>query len=177
MTRKLVLLLSMLLASTAVAKVEDVAATGFKVSHEVATDAAPAAVWKALGRIGRWWDPAHTWSGDARHMRIDLRAGGCFCEVWKDQSVEHARVIWAHEQQRLRLSGAFGPLQEWGVAGIAEFVISPAGSGSTIRFTYNVSGDARFKLDGVAAIVDQVLGTQVQRLANFSATGSPDAGR
>lgn len=175
--RPLIVVVSCLLSSVVVAKTESVSPSGFKVMHEVATTANPAAVWKALGHIGHWWDPQHTWSGDARNMDIDLKAGGCFCESWRDQSVEHARVLWAHKNQRLRLLGAFGPLQEWGVSAVAEFVIKPTDSGSTIAFTYNVSGDARFKLDGVAAMVDQVLATQVQRLANFAATGSPDAGR
>jgi uncharacterized protein YndB with AHSA1/START domain len=172
-----IVLLSLFATSAVSAKTEAVGPSGFKVSHEVATAADPATVWKALGGIGRWWDPQHTWSGDARNMHIDLKAGGCFCETWKDQSVEHSRVIWSHKNTRLRMLGAFGPLQEWGVSGVAEFAIKPGDGGSTIVFTYNVSGDARFKLDGVAAIVDQVLGTQVQRLANYAATGSPDAGR
>ena len=175
--RAVIVVASCLLSSVVSAKTESVSASGFKVIHEVASTADPAKVWKSLGRIGRWWDPQHTWSGDARNMHIDLKAGGCFCETWKDQSVEHTRVIWAHKNVRLRMLGAFGPLQAWGVSGVAEFVITPTDTGSMIVFTYNVSGDARFKLDGVAAIVDQVLGTQVQRLANHAATGSPDAGR
>jgi uncharacterized protein YndB with AHSA1/START domain len=176
MHRVAIVALSLVLSNPAWAKADQVSASGFKISHEVATAATPAEVWKALGRIGRWWDPAHTWSGDARNMRIDLRAGGCFCESWRDQSVEHSRVIWAHKEQRLRMLGAFGPLQEWGVSGVAEFGIKPSDAGSTITFTYTVSGDARFKLDAVAPIVDQVLGSQVNRLATYAATGAPASG-
>lgn len=177
MNRIAILALSLALSNLAWAKAEQASPTGFRITHEVATAATPEQVWKALGRIGRWWDPEHTWSGDARNMHIELAAGGCFCETWRDQSVEHTRVIWAHKNQRLRMLGAFGPLQEWGVSGVAEFVIKPGEAGSTIVFTYNVSGDARFKLDVVAPIVDQVLGTQVNRLASYAATGSPVAGR
>lgn len=177
MNRIAIVALSLALSNMVWAKADQVSATGFRITHEVSTAAAPEQVWKALGRIGRWWDPEHTWSGDARNMQIELKAGGCFCETWRDQSVEHTRVIWAHRNNRLRMLGAFGPLQEWGVTGVAEFVIKASDSGSTIRFSYNVSGDARFKLDGVAPIVDQVLGTQVHRLASYAATGSPVAGR
>ena len=175
MRKACILAIASLLASAASAKVDDLSASGFKITHDVATAATPQQVWKALGRVGRWWDPEHTWSGNARNMSIALKAGGCFCETWDGQSVEHTRVIWAHRDTRLRMLGAFGPLQEWGVSGVSEFVIKPADHGSTIRFSYTVSGDARFKLDAVAPIVEQVLGTQVQRLARYAATGSPAA--
>ena len=173
MIRLALLSIGLLAASTAASKVEDATPTGFKVVHEITTAATPAAVWKALGRVGNWWDPEHTWSGDARNLRIDLRADGCFCERWKDQSVEHGHVIWAHRDQRLRLSGALGPLQEWGVSGLMEFVLEPGPEGTRIKFSYLVSGDARFKLDRVAGAVDQVMGIQVARLARYAATGSP----
>lgn len=175
MVRSVLFLIGLFATSTATAAVEGVGPTGFKVTHEVVVAASPAATWKALGRVGRWWDPEHTWSGEARNMRIVLAAGGCFCERWQGNSVEHARVVWAQRDQRLRLVGALGPLQEWGVSGVMEFVLEAGPEGTRIKFSYLVSGDARFKLDGVAAIVDKVLGTQVARLARYAATGSPVA--
>ncbi|MBL8273171.1 MAG: hypothetical protein JNJ74_05120, partial [Xanthomonadales bacterium] len=54
-------------------------------------------------------------------------------------------------------------------------VLEAGPEGTRIKFSYLVSGDARFKLDGIAPIVDQVLGTQVARLARYAATGSPVA--
>lgn len=168
-------MLALLASGYARAAVGDATPTGFKITHEVTVAASPATVWRALGRVGRWWDPEHTWSGEARNMRIVMAAGECFCERWQGNSVEHARVVWAQRDQRLRLVGALGPLQEWGVSGVMEFVLEAGPEGTRIRFSYLVSGDARFKLDGIAPIVDQVLGTQVARLARYAATGSPVA--
>ena len=175
MFRSVLFLVGLCVASGASAVVEGASPTGFKVTHEVTVAASPATVWRALGRVGRWWDPEHTWSGEARNMRIVLAAGECFCERWQGNSVEHARVVWAQRDQRLRLVGALGPLQEWGVSGVMEFVLEAGPEGTRIKFSYLVSGDARFKLDGIAPIVDQVLGTQVARLARYAATGSPVA--
>lgn len=175
MLRSALFLFGLCAANAASAAVEDASPTGFKVTHEVAVAATPAAVWKALGRVGRWWDPEHTWSGEARNLKIVLAAGECFCERWQGNSVEHARVVWVQREKRLRLQGALGPLQERGVSGVMEFGLEAGPEGTRLKFSYLVSGDARFKLDGIAPIVDQVLGTQVARLARYAATGSPAA--
>ncbi len=177
MVRSVIVGWALVACSAAWAKVDDVSATGFKVSHEVALKVRPARVWRSLERIEQWWDPEHTWSGDAGNLRLKPEAGGCFCERWGGQSVEHARVIWAHPGARLRMLGALGPLQEWGASGVAEFVIEPRAGGSTLRFSYTVSGDARFQFDQVAPVVDRVLGTQVERLVRHAETGSPVPGR
>ena len=100
MFRSVLFLVGLCVASGASAVGEGASPTGFKVTHEVTVAASPATVWRALGRVGRWWDPEHTWSGEARNMRIVLAAGECFCERWQGNSVEHARVVWAQRDQR-----------------------------------------------------------------------------
>jgi hypothetical protein len=67
-------------AGPALAEVKSVAPNGFEVAT-MATIAAPAdRVYSALGEVGRWWSPSHTFSRDAARLSIELRAGGCFCE-------------------------------------------------------------------------------------------------
>jgi hypothetical protein len=53
--------------------------------------APPAAVYQAIGQIGRWWSGEHTYSGDAANLSFALQAGACFCERWQDNAVEHGR--------------------------------------------------------------------------------------
>ncbi len=63
------------------AAVVDSAQAGFLVRSEVVVHAAPDSVYRALtARIGAWWDPEHTFSGDSRNLSLDATAGGCFCE-------------------------------------------------------------------------------------------------
>jgi hypothetical protein len=97
---------------------------GFVVQASVDVALAPDAAYALLAEPGRWWNSAHTYSGDARNMVLEAKAGGCFCETLPDKSekgssgsIEHARVIYAAPGQRLRLSGALGPLQSSGGEG------------------------------------------------------------
>src|SRR6266536_6129745 len=70
-------------------------AAGFLVRNTAAINAPPAKVYTALtDGVGRWWDPAHTLSNDARNLSLDAKPGGCFCERLPDGGgLEHMRVI------------------------------------------------------------------------------------
>jgi len=139
------------------------------------TSAAPDRVWRGLTDVGRWWSGEHTYSGDAGNLRLDARAGGCWCERWAHGQVEHMRVVMVmnHEGQRtLRLTGGLGPLQEMGVTGVLTFTITPHGAGSTVAMDYRVSGDPSLALDQIAPGVDGVLTEQFDRLIRFTRTGS-----
>lgn len=90
------LFLVLAVAGPAAAEVKSVTPNGFEVAS-IATIAAPAdRVYAALGEVGRWWDPSHTFSRDAANLSMELRAGGCFCERLKDGgSVQHLQVVYA----------------------------------------------------------------------------------
>lgn len=148
---------------------------GFLIQAEAETTASPEQAWRALGRLNRWWNSSHTYSGDSARLSVDLRAGGCWCERWDGQSVEHGRVIliMEHEGVRtLRFNTALGPLQELGVSGVLTFTIAPHASGAKITMTYRVAGDAGLGLDQMAPLVDTVLMEQFGRLTRFSTSGS-----
>ena len=66
----------------------------FTIAHRAEVPAPPERVFGAIGEIGRWWNGAHTYSGSAANLRLDMEAGGCFCECWDGGSVEHARVLY-----------------------------------------------------------------------------------
>src|SRR5690606_36932355 len=120
--------------------------------------ATPDQAWRALTRLPRWWGSAHTYSGDARRLIFEPRAGGCWCERWGEgQSVEHARVVLVMEHEgvrTLRAVGGLGPLQGLGATGILTFTVAPHASGAKITMTYRVSGDPGLDLDQFAPLVD-----------------------
>jgi uncharacterized protein YndB with AHSA1/START domain len=170
----LVVLFLGLVSSPALAVVDRSAPDGFLVRRSLTVSVPPDALWKGLGHIGRWWSPAHSWSGDARNLSLELRAGGCYCERWRGGSAEHGRVVMARRNELLRLHAALGPLQEMALFGALAFELQPAAGGSALVVTYRVSGDSLHGLDKLAPAVDGVIGEQVMRLKRYLETGSPD---
>lgn len=148
------------------AATSEVTPQGYLVTHRAELAATPAAIYTALGQVGRWWNGRHTYSGKPENLVIDLRAGGCFCEHWDGNSIEHARVIYAARDKLLRLQGGLGPLQDMAVAAIMNYAIAPTEGKTTLTFTYRVRG-ADANLDKTAAVVDQVLGEQFERLVAY----------
>ncbi len=170
--RHAIFLLALLFASPAAADVESASPSAFMLRAEGVSSASPDQVWRAIGQIGRWWNSAHTYSGDARRLRLETRAGGCFCETWgQGQSVEHARVVLVmeHEGTRtLRMVGGLGPLQDMGANGVLTFLVAEDPAGAKITMTYRVTGDPGLGLDALAPVVDGVMSEQFDRLVRYS---------
>ena len=171
------LLIGVLAAGSARAEILSAGPSGFNIRQVVdAPNIAPPAVWAALSDIAKWWDPEHTYSGDARNLTLEPIVRGCFCERLSLYSgIEHMSVVYAQPAKTLRLLGALGPLQEFGVTGSLTLQIESAAGGSRITLTYNVGGFADRPLADWAPIIDEVLGGQLQRLGRFVTSGSPEA--
>jgi uncharacterized protein YndB with AHSA1/START domain len=164
-------------SASARAEVAAADANGFLVQAEADLGAQPEHVWRALTHIQTWWGDAHTYSGDSGNLRLEPRAGGCWCERWGANAVEHGRVValMSHEGVRtLRLYGAFGPLQEMGAHGVLTFTIAPQPGGAKLTLAYRVSGEPGLGLEAIAPLVDGVMMEQFGRLSRLSTTGSPD---
>lgn len=165
-------------ASPARAEVAAASPSTFVIHAEADLAAPPDKVWRDLVRIDRWWSSAHTYSGDASRLRLDVRAGGCWCERWGNrQSVEHMRVVLVMEHEgvrTLRAVGGLGPLQEMGVTGVLTFTVAPNANGAKLSLTYRVTGDPSLNLSTIAPLVDSVLMEQFGRLSRFSTAGTPD---
>lgn len=170
--------LALMPAGAARAEVASSSPTSFVLRGETTVTATPDRAWRALTRPGRWWSSAHTYSGDARRLMLDPRAGGCWCERWGDgQSVEHMRVVAVTENgggRTLRMVGGLGPLQAMGASGVLTFTIAPDASGTKVTIEYRVSGESGLGLDQIAAPVDGVLMEQFGRLSRYIASGTPD---
>jgi uncharacterized protein YndB with AHSA1/START domain len=154
--------------------VPDSTAHGFTVVRVAHLSAPPETVYRRIVRdIGRWWDPRHTWSGDAHNLSVDDRPGGCFCERLPEGGVQHLTVVLAAPARMLRLRGALGPLQGMAVEGSLTFALAPDQGGTGLRLTYAVGGYGPEGLQGLASAVDTVLGLQLDRLERFVETGRP----
>jgi len=162
------------LATNAAAEVKQSAADGFFLTYSGPVAASTTKAYADVTQIQRWWSSEHTYSGKAANLSIKPEAGGCFCERWKDGSVEHGRVIMALPGKLLRLETSLGPLQELALKGILSFWIKTEDSATTLTVEYRVNGSSGSGLDQFAPNVDEVLGAQVDRLRRYIATGNPE---
>lgn len=161
--------------TAAYADVADMSSSGFLTKHEVIVNATPANAYKALvDEVGGWWNPAHTYSNDARNLSIDARPGGCFCEKLPNGGgVQHMSVVYASPGQVVRMMGALGPLQSSGLAGSMTWKFTPAASVTKIELSYSVGGYLQGGFEKIAPAVDRMVGEQLGRLKTFIETGKP----
>ncbi len=157
-----------LLAAPALAEVVSQTADGFTLRYQVVLETTPEDIWISLGRIGDWWEDAHTYSGDAANMTIELKPGGCFCEALPGGGVRHGEVVMAWPERMLRLYAALGPLQATDPAAALTFEWATEGGGQTLTATYVVAGPG---LGAFAGGVDGVLKTQFDNLARHIERG------
>jgi len=163
---KTVFLLAMIAAPTpAFADVKTATPAGFELESRVVVRASPAEAYAMLGRIGDWWNPAHSYSGKGANLSLEPKAGGCFCErLDGGGSVEHMRVVFAQPGAMLRLQGGLGPLQTEGATGTLSWSLKPVADGTEIVQTYVYGGFVRGGADKLAPLVDKVLAEQLGRL-------------
>ncbi len=156
------------LGGAANAEVTAKAPDGLALAYVATVPLSKEKTWARLIKLSTWWSGKHSYSGNAANMRVDARAGGCWCEIWSGGKIEHGRVIALMPNQLLRFNTALGPLQEMGLSGSLTFALADGATpGSTkVTVTYKVSGSSLSNLDQLASIVDGVVGEQVARLAN-----------
>lgn len=172
----LVALAALTIVTPAQADIVSATPSTFVLRAEQTVPVSPAQAWTKLGRIGDWWSSAHTYSGNAHNLSLDLHAGGCWCERWSGGAVEHARVLLVMNRdgvRTLRLDAPLGPLQEMAVNAILTFTVAPDPAGAKITVTYRVSGDASLSLDQLGPGVNSVIMEQYGRLIRLVTSGSP----
>ncbi|MEO8132800.1 MAG: SRPBCC family protein [Betaproteobacteria bacterium] len=163
-----------LFATGVAADVTDVSAAGFLVRHEITVNAAPDAAWRAVVDVGKWWNPAHSYSRDGANLSIDARPGGCFCEkLANGGGVQHMQVVFASPGSMLRMTGALGPLQASGVAATMTLRFTAAQPATKIELSYSVGGILQSGMEKMAPAVNAMLGEQMARLKSLIDTGQP----
>lgn len=157
------------------AKVMKQDAAGFVTRDTVVVESTPRETWMALISPAKWWNEAHTWSGDPANLSLTPQAGGCFCEripevetradVGLAGSAQHMTVVHAAPDKALRMRGALGPLQSEAVTGVLTIALAEVEQGTAITFEYVVGGYMRYEMPPIAEAVDGVMSQQLAGLA------------
>lgn len=167
-------LMLMLLAAPASAEVVQRSADSFTLHYSETAGVGRGDVLMAIESVAAWWDSAHTYSGEAANLRLDLTPGGCLCEALADGTTfEHGRVT-AFDDDQLTLDAPLGPLK--GRATRADLTFSwsePAwptnGDETRVTLSFVIEGPG---LGAFADAVDQVMQGQYDRLLHLI---DPDA--
>lgn len=163
----------LLFASAASAEVVSAGEHGFELRHSAILPLPPEEALRAFGRVERWWDAEHTYSGSASSLSMALQPGGCFCErLPNGGGIEHMRVAYVDPGKRLVLTGSLGPLLYLATAAVWDIRFTPVGTGSRVTFEYKAAGFANGGAAKLAPLVDRVLAAQV---AGYVASSRPSA--
>jgi len=138
------------------------------LDYTISVKTPPAQAYAHAADVARWWGSDHTYSGDAKNLHLDARAGGCWCEKWDGGSVQHMTVLLAMPGKQLRLSGGLGPLQSAALNGTLTFDFKASEAGTDIKIHYVFGGFFPGGVDKVAGGVDHVLGAQIERLRQLN---------
>ena len=166
--------LALVVATPASAEVVSSGPNGFEVRHSVNLVIPQQKAFAAFSQIQNWWSKDHTYSGDASHLSLQLRPGGCFCErLDNGGGIEHLRVTYVQPGERILLTGSLGPLLYEATAGVMDVKVERIAGGSRITMDYRAAGFAKGGAVEMAPIVDKVLGDQMKRLRVYAAGGAP----
>jgi hypothetical protein len=154
-------------STPAAAEVVSRSTDSFALWFGVPVEDGPEDIRATVAALPEWWDPAHTYTGDAANLSLDLEPGGCWCETLADGTTfQHGRVIFV-APDRVTLKAPLGPLN--GKATLAELTIAvDHGSRRWIRVEFAVAGPGLGALaDPVNEVMDGVFG----RLIAYIETG------
>lgn len=161
-------------AGAAQAKVAASGPTGFVVEHQVELKTDAKAAYDAFVKVGSWWNASHSFSGDAKNLRIETKPGGCWCEKLPNGGfVKHMEVVHANPGKMLAFSGGLGPLQFMGVAGSLTVSFANANGVTAVKLRYDVGGRDDKNFEEISKAVDGVLAEQFARYAKVAAGGKP----
>lgn len=151
-----------------VAAVAQSSESGFELEFTAVTSATPQVAFATLVDVTQWWDPAHTYGGEAEGLTLTLAPGGCLCEQFQGGQVEHMRVVYLKLGEAMRWLGGMGPLQALPVTGVMDWSVEPREGGSRLTLRYRVGGlfGESPSVTEWADIVDGVLQGQFDRLTN-----------
>jgi DNA-binding transcriptional ArsR family regulator len=132
------LLLDSRLASRGRRGMEGAASTlAIDIAQELALTRSRSDVFRALGSVASWWGPPYV-SASATDLRLDLRLGGAFEEVWGSAGGRLLAIVTAFEaDRRLELTG---PFHLGIVYGVVQFQLDDAGPGTRLSFSHRGIG-------------------------------------
>lgn len=162
------LLFTCMISASIQADVIKSSSDGFIIQHSVIVAKDKTVVFQEMTEnIGSWWNPDHSFSGNAGAMLIDEN---CYCERWGNNLVRHLDTTFWIENEKVVMQGGLGPLKELGLSGTMIWSLTPGeDTGTTISWKYHVFGYSETDLPGLAVAVDGVLKEQIDRLVNHLA--------
>jgi hypothetical protein len=174
-----------LAASPAAAEVVSATPGGFEVRSQTVVAATPEEAWAMLGKIGQWWNPSHSYSGNASNLSLELAAGGCFCEHLPATTVtekgrkvsrpagvvEHGRVLMSMPGLGIILDSGLGPVLEEAAVGRLKWGLRAVEGGTEVTQVYIVGGYLRDGGAEMAPRVDKVLAEALERFKARVAKG------
>lgn len=163
----LCLLLAEFMSSPIHAEVVKASPEHYTLEQKKSCDLSPEQIWQKLIVPSSWWHPEHTYSGDAANLSLNIEAGGLWREDWGGGSVTHGTVLYANENEILRLNAPFGPLQEMAVTVVWTISLEAFEDGADITFTEIANGSPQSGLDAIATAVDYVKTEAINRLCDF----------
>ncbi len=163
----------LLIAAPASAAVVESTPNGFAIEQTVSIAAPVEKVYATLIQPALWWNPQHTFSGSAKNLTLDTRAGGCFCETWSGGAVEHSRVVYLVPNATLRLRGVLGPFQGQGVDGALTFSLTSDQGGTKLVLQNILGGFMKGGFGPWPERADAMLADQLGRLTHYVETGAP----
>jgi hypothetical protein len=149
-----------LFALPAAAEVVERSADSFTLRYAVDSGIAPEKIGPSLADLPRWWDSAHTYSGSAENLSLDLTPGGCWCERLADGTdFDHGRTVSVTADSFV-FNAPFGPMR--GRTTKAELTVAwPATTrGRTPTWTMVVEGPG---MGAMADAIDAVMGAGYRR--------------
>ena len=153
------------LTSPVFAQVSEASPNHFLIERTVQINATPMELWDQFVRIGEWWHPDHTHTGDSSRLSLDPTPGGCFCEALASGGFAvHMNLGHVDPGIAVRMLGGLGPLQEYPVSGAMTWEFNFNDDGTALTLRYRVYGMVDGGLDGWAEAVDGVLAQQLERL-------------
>ncbi|NJC40662.1 hypothetical protein GGQ87_000920 [Brevundimonas alba] len=159
-------------AAPAGAEVVSRTTDSFTLRYAVAVEIAPDDIAPALAALPQWWDPAHTYSGSASNLSLDLTPGGCWCEKLPDGTAfDHGRTVSVGPDSFV-FSAPFGPMR--GKTTKAELTVTwpAANRGWTPTWMMVVEGPG---IGAMADGVDAVMGAGYQRWLYYLEYGEAPA--
>lgn len=153
----------LLTASSSRAEVVSRSENAFTLTFTGSTALGPAGLPAAMADVSQWWDPEHSYTGDAANLSLDLTPGGCWCEAMPDGTAfDHGRTVSVVFGE-MRFHAPFGPLRS--VATRADLIVTytVADRRVTPTWTFIVEGP------GVGAMADPVDGVMGNGFARWIA--------
>jgi hypothetical protein len=152
-------------AAPASAEVVSRSADGFTLRFAVGVEAAPEDVVSAVSELPQWWDPAHTYTGDASNLSLAFQEGGCWCEKLADGTVFEHAVVTGITADRVTMNAALGPLHDKATKAELTFGSGPENRGRLVTIDFVVEGPGLGVMaDGVNIVMDQAFDRLIHQI-------------